>query len=89
MTLVHRHQKSVRNGGGRIVRNELKVRKVFLRRKLIKLQRNIEFYTVGHLKLDSTIYPLECELILDLRGRLNTGCFGDQIFKSNQSALSI
>lgn len=45
---------------------------------------------MGHLKLDSTIYPSERELVLDLRGRLNTLVgFGDEIFKSSQSALSI
>lgn len=36
MPLVRRHQKKVRSGE-RIVRNELKLRKMFLRGKLIKL----------------------------------------------------
>lgn len=74
----------------RIDRDELKVVEMFLRRKLLKLQRNINFYTLGQLKLDSIIYPLECEFVLGLRGRLNTLVgFGDEIFKSSQSALSI
>lgn len=70
--------------------------KIFLRRKLLKLQRNIEFHTLDLLKLDSIsivciyIYPLDCEFVLDLRGRLNTLVgFGVEIFKSSQSALFI
>lgn len=88
MPLVCRQQKVVRSGW-RTDRNELKVMKMFLRRKLLKLQRNIEFYTLGQLKLDSIVYPLKHEFVLDLRGRLNTLVgFGDEIFKSSQFALS-
>lgn len=56
----------------------------------LRLWKNIEFYGVGCLKFDNTIYHLEHKLTLDLRSRLNTLVrFGDVIFKSSSSATSV